>query len=159
MNRVDADSPQAHDEPRPEPGPVQGVQFATGLEHMDIPWITAELSQKSYWAQGRGDEAMRTILENSIPFGAFRDGRQVAFARVVSDRVTIAYLADVWVAEEERGAGLGRRFIDYVMADRRFAGIRRWLLATKDAHTFYQPLGFTPLRHPERFMEVFEPGE
>jgi GNAT superfamily N-acetyltransferase len=159
MKRADADPPQAHHEPETEPGPAQDVQFATGLEHMDVPWITAELSQKPYWAQGRDDEAMRTILEHSIPFGAFRGGRQVAFARVVSDRVTIAYLADVWVALEERGAGLGRRFIDYVMADPRFAGIRRWLLATKDAHTFYEPLGFTPLHYPERFMEVFEPGE
>jgi GNAT superfamily N-acetyltransferase len=133
-----------------------GLRFVTGCEHMDTDWIQRELSQKSYWAEGRTREQVQTIMSTSYCFGAFLGKRQIAYARVLTDLVTIAYLADVWIDEEFRGRGIGRRFIAHVLSDERFAGVRKWLLVTRDAHTFYAPLGFKPLAYPERYMEKVE---
>jgi GNAT superfamily N-acetyltransferase len=82
---------------------------------------------------------------------------QIGFARVVTDCATLAYLADVFVLPEYRGAGLGKWLIECVMSHPDLQGLRRWVLGTRDAHGLYQKFGFTPLKRPEVFMELHNP--
>jgi N-acetylglutamate synthase-like GNAT family acetyltransferase len=93
-----------------------------------------------------------------LAFGAYdRLGRQVGFARVISDRATFAYLADVFVLEPERGRGLSHRLIEFVLAQPELQGLRRLMLATRDAQDLYRRHGFAPLATPDRFMEINRP--
>ena len=133
--------------------PNDKLRILSDLGAMDIDWIHRELSEKSYWAVGRSREQMERALEGSVVFGLFRGELQIGFARVVTDRVSVAYLADVWIAEEERGRGLGRRLVSEILKDSRLKEVRRWLLRTKDAHGVYAPLGFGPVEEPEKYME------
>jgi GNAT superfamily N-acetyltransferase len=91
---------------------------------------------------------------NSLCFGLYRGPEQVAFARVVTDRAVFAYLCDVFVFPEHRGRELGKALISAVVAHPDLQGLRWLLLATYDAHGFYEPFGFEPLEHPERFMAI-----
>lgn len=111
----------------------------------------------SYWARGVPREVVDRSIENSIAFALFDGERQIGFARAVTDRATFAYLADVYVLEEYRGRGLARWLVETVLAHPDLQGLRRWMLATRDAHGLYARLGFTPLDAPERFMEIFDP--
>jgi GNAT superfamily N-acetyltransferase len=108
----------------------------------------------SYWAAGIPRETVRRSLEHSLVFGIYhdRDG-QAAFARVVSDRATFAYLCDVFVVEAHRGRGLGEWLVDFLQRHPELQGLRRWSLATRDAHGLYRKLGWTELANPARFME------
>ncbi len=117
--------------------------------------IHAYLSESSYWAKSRSFETVRRSIENSLPFGMYRDSVQIGFARVVTDYATFAWLADVFILPEFRGHGLGKWMIGVVVAHPHLQGLRRWVLATKDAHGLYASYGFTPLQSPERFMERF----
>jgi GNAT superfamily N-acetyltransferase len=112
----------------------------------------------SYWAEAIPRDLMRRAIDGSLPFSLFRGARQVGFARVVTDRATFAYLADVYVLEEQRGRGLGRWLIETVIAHPDLQGLRRFSLATRDAHGLYARFGFTPLRQPELHMEIARPG-
>lgn len=125
-----------------------------GAEHVDLNWVHAELSQKSYWAKGRSLEEMRRAVQGSRCYSLYEAERQVGFARVISDLAVFAYLADVWIDKAYRGQGLGARLIEQIMADPALSGVRRWLLATKDAQEFYRRFGFGELTRPERFMEI-----
>ena len=111
----------------------------------------------SYWAAGVPRDVVARSIEGSIPFGLYRGGRQAGFARVVSDRATFAWLADVFVLPEHRGRGLGRWLVATAMDHPDLRGLRRWMLATRDAHGVYGPLGFTPLADPGIFLEVHDP--
>jgi GNAT superfamily N-acetyltransferase len=97
-------------------------------------------------------------MEHSLCFGVFRAGRQIAFARVVTDQATFAYLADVYVLEEFRGRGLSKWMLDAVVADPRLQGLRRFTLATRDAHGLYARYGFRPPETPQTIMEIRRPG-
>lgn len=111
----------------------------------------------SYWAKGIPEDTVAKSLEHSLCF-ALRDGdRQIGFARVVSDYATIAYLGDVFVLPEYRGRGLAKWLIECVVQHPDLQGLRRWILATRDAHGLYQNFGFTPLKRPEIFMERHDP--
>jgi len=112
----------------------------------------------SYWAEGIPRDLMRRAIDGSLPFSLFQGARQVGFARVVTDRATFAYLADVYVLEALRGRGLGRWLIETVMAHPDLQGLRRFSLATRDAHGLYARFGFTPLQRPELHMEIARPG-
>jgi GNAT superfamily N-acetyltransferase len=98
---------------------------------------------------------VRRSLENSLCFGLYERGRQIGFARVVTDRATFAWLCDVFVLEEYRGRGLSKWLINGVMSHHALQGMRRVLLGTRDAHGLYERFGFRPLADPSRFMEVF----
>jgi GNAT superfamily N-acetyltransferase len=98
---------------------------------------------------------VRRGIENSLPFGVFKGTEQAGFARVVTDYATFAWLADVFVLTAFQGQGLGKWLIGVIVAHPRLQGLRRWVLATKDAHGLYAQFGFTELRAPERFMERF----
>jgi GNAT superfamily N-acetyltransferase len=125
---------------------------------LDLPLLHDFLSNRSYWATGRTMEAMRRSLEHSVCFGLYEGPQQIGFARVVTDRATFAWLCDVFVLEGYRGRGLSKWLLECVMAHPALQGLRRFLLATRDAHSLYERFGFTPMTEPSRFMEIFRPG-
>jgi GNAT superfamily N-acetyltransferase len=130
----------------------EGFLVTTDPSRFDRAAIHAFLSC-SYWAEGIPREIVDRSIEGSLGFGLFEGARQIGFARVVTDRATFAYLADVYVLESHRGRGLGRWLVSCVTAHPDLQGLRRWNLVTRDAHDVYRPAGFEPLRAPERYME------
>ncbi len=121
---------------------------------LDIVWGWL---RESYWSPGIPRETVARAIRNSIPFGIFEGQRQVGFARVVSDRATFAYVADVFVDPAARGHGLSVWLMDVIVAHPELQGLRRWMLATRDAHGLYAKSGFRPLSRPEIFMEIHRP--
>lgn len=113
----------------------------------------------SYWAKGRSIETVKKSVDNSICFGAYLDGRQIGFARVITDYVVFAYLMDVFILEEFRGEGYSKILLQNIFDDERFSGLKKWVLATKDAHKLYAHFGFEPLKRPERMMEKVIAGK
>ncbi len=126
-------------------------------DRLDIALIHEFISTKSYWGQGRSIETVRRSIEHSLPFGVYKGTRQIGFARVVTDRATFAWVADVFIIDEERGRKLGQWLIETILGHAELKGLRRWLLATKDAHELYRHFGFSELKRPERFMERPDP--
>lgn len=135
---------------------MNGENFVISTEkaRLDIEMIHRFLSYDSYWAQGRTLEQTRTAIENSICFGVYLEERQVGFARVVTDRATFAYIGDVFILDEFRGRGLSKTLMRTMLQHPELQGLRRWVLATKDAHGLYEQFGFSELRFPERWMEL-----
>jgi GNAT superfamily N-acetyltransferase len=125
---------------------------------LDRAMIHQFLSEESYWACGLPRDVMDRSLDNSLCFGIYDAGRQVGFARAVTDFATFAWLADVFVVESERGQGVARRLIAGVCSHPRLQGLRRFILATIDAHGLYAQYGFAALKNPERFMEIHRPN-
>src|SRR5258708_4056109 len=109
---------------------------------------------KSYWAEGIPKNIVKRSMMNSLCFGVLHGKKLVAFSRVVTDKATYAYLADVFVLEDHRGKGLSKRMMEAVKAHPHLRGIRRFMLVTRDAHGLYEKYGFKPLAHPERHMEL-----
>jgi GNAT superfamily N-acetyltransferase len=112
----------------------------------------------SYWAKGIPVETVRRSIANSLCFGIYHQGRQVGFARVVSDLATFAYLADVFILEPYRGRRLSKWLMECILSHPDLQGLRRWMLATRDAHALYQQYGFSSLKAPERWMEIHHPN-
>jgi N-acetylglutamate synthase-like GNAT family acetyltransferase len=124
---------------------------------LDFALVHGFLSRASYWAAGIPEETLRRALANSVCCSGHVDGRQVAFARAVTDQATFAYLADVFVVDECRGRGYGRAIVRALMDDPRLQGLRRWHLVTRDMQRLYAGLGFEPLAQPERHMQKHDP--
>ena len=133
-----------------------GLLFSTDRARLDIDLIHDFLSHESYWVPGIRREFVDRAIANSICFGIYEHGRQLAFARVISDGAGFAWLADVFVLGDHRGRGIGKRLIEFVLAHPDLQRIRRFMLATRDAHDLYSRFGFTPLAHPERLMERYD---
>jgi GNAT superfamily N-acetyltransferase len=113
------------------------------------------LSTEAYWSPGVPREVVERSIENSIPFGVYTEGgEQVGFARVVTDRATFAWLADVYIEAAHRGHGLGKRLVAEVLEHPELQGLRRWMLGTADAHELYRRFGFDALHDVERFMAL-----
>jgi GNAT superfamily N-acetyltransferase len=125
----------------------------TDPARLDLDTICAFLA-RAYWAPKRTREAIARSLEHSIAFGVFEGAPQIAFARVISDRATYAYLADVFVDEGRRGEGVGTLLMECIMDHPALQGLERWSLATRDAHALYRKFGFQDLLRPERHMEI-----
>lgn len=135
-----------------------GYLVSTDRARLDIDLIHDWLSRESYWAAGIGRDIVATAIAHSLCFGLYAgDNRQVGFARVVTDAATFAYLCDVFVLDAEQGRGLGKWLMEAVKAHPALAGVRRFMLATRDAHALYARYGFTPLGAPDRFMEINRP--
>lgn len=113
--------------------------------------------RRAYWSPGVPRATVERAIAGSLAFGLFEHDRQVGFARAITDGATFAYLADVFVLETYRGRGLGVFLMECVMAHPALQGLRRFTLATRDAHDLYRRFGFTPLSAPDRFMERFAP--
>ncbi len=131
-------------------------EISTDPARIDVSMVHGFLSQ-SYWSLGIPLDVVRRGIENSVCFGIYRGTQQVGFARVITDRATFAYLADVFVLESHRGLGLSKWLMECIMAHPELQGLRRWMLATRDAHELYCKYGFTPLAKPERMMEKHDP--
>ena len=131
-------------------------EISTDPDRIDLDVVHGWLAG-SYWAAGIPRETVARSIAGSLCFGIHRGARQVGFARVVSDRATFAWLGDVFVLEEERGRGLAGWLMECVLAHPDLQGLRRFLLATRDAHALYAKHGFAPLAAPERFMERHDP--
>ena len=112
----------------------------------------------SYWSPGIERALVERAIAGSHCLGAYRDDAQVAFARMITDHSTFAWLADVWVEKSVRGQGLGRRMVGWFLDHPSFAGLRRIGLVTADAHGVYAGLGFHPLVRADRYMERLAPG-
>ena len=136
---------------------TEQFDISTDKERLEIENIHKFLSEESYWANTRTLEQTKTAIQNSLCFGVYLNGRQIAFARVVSDLATFAYIGDVFVLDEFRGHGLGKRLMETIVSHPDLQGLRRWLLATRDAHGLYEQFEFSSLKFPERWMERTAP--
>ena len=132
-------------------------EISDDRSRLDIKLIHEYLTTESYWATGRNVETVERSIENSLPFGVYKEGDQVGFARVLTDYATFAWIADVFVLNEYRGRGLSKWLMDVILAHPKLQGFRRWVLATKDAHELYRKYGFQELKRPERWMERPDP--
>ena len=139
--------------------------ISTNAEWLDIDVIHRFLSEHSYWARGIPRDIVERSIRHSLNFGLYSvenkasnpNRRQVGFARVTTDRATFAYLADVFILPEHRGRGLSKRLMDQIIAHPDLQGLRRWMLATADAHELYRKFGFGHLAKPENFMQRHDP--
>jgi GNAT superfamily N-acetyltransferase len=131
-------------------------QMSTDRQRIDIAAVHAFLTQ-SYWSPGIPRGVVERAIENSLCFGVYLGAQQVGFARVITDKATFAYLADVFIIESHRGKGLSKWLMEFVTAHEELQGLRRFLLATKDAHALYAKFGFEALGNPSRIMENLKP--
>jgi GNAT superfamily N-acetyltransferase len=120
--------------------------------------LIAEFLGSSYWANGIPPGTVERSLAHSLCFALLDGDRQIGFARVISDYATIAFLADVFVLSEYRRRGLSKWLMECITSHPDLQGLRRWILATRDAHGLYEKFGFTPLKKPEIFMERHNPN-
>ena len=125
-------------------------------ELIDIE-VVHEFLVRSYWGRGIPRETVARGIAHSLPLSVFLDERQVGFARVVTDRATFAYLADVFVVEDQRGRGLAAWLVATALAHPELQGLRRWLLVTRDAHGLYRKAGFSALADPSMFLTRHDP--
>ena len=132
--------------------------ISTDKSKIDIVAVHNYLCNESYWAKNIPIDVVKKSIEGSCCFGLYNKNEQVGFARVITDHATFAYLADVFIAAAYRGRGLGKWLMEVIMKYPELQGLRRWLLATRDAHGLYAKSGFIPLDKPERIMglKLFE---
>jgi GNAT superfamily N-acetyltransferase len=133
--------------------------YRIGNEGIDVDLVFRWLSEDSYWAAGRSHDTVARSLSNSYCLGAFTDdgdgnGQLVGFARTITDWTTFGWIADVYIDRGHRGRGLGRLLVGTLRNRLEEAGVPRLILATLDAHGVYAALGFVPVAHPERWMEI-----
>ena len=128
------------------------ILVSTDPTRLDVDVIHGCLSQ-SYWAAGVPRETVERSIRHSICFGAFEEGRQVGFARVISDRATYAYVSDVFVLPSHRGRSIGKRLMACITSHPELQDLRLWTLFTRDAHGLYRQYGFQDARYPDRLME------
>ncbi len=124
---------------------MQDFMISTNKKLLDIHIIHKYLSERSYWAQGIPIKTVQTSIKHSICFGVYENEKQIGFARLVTDQATFAYLADVFVLETHRGLGLSKWLMQCIHEYPGTKNLRRWMLATKDAHGLYAQFGWKPL--------------
>jgi GNAT superfamily N-acetyltransferase len=137
---------------------MSSLEISTDRSELDVPLIYRFLSEQSSWAVGISRAIVDRAIENSLCFGGYVDGRQVAFARVVTDFATFGNLVDMFVIPEYRGRGFAEELLEAVMNHPSLQGLRRFTLATGDAHGLYEKFGFAPPQRPETLMERYFPN-
>ena len=130
--------------------------ISTDKSRLDIDSIHEFLSTKAYWCLNIPKEKVQTAIENSLCFGVYEAGKQVGFARVITDFSTIAYLGDVYILEEYRGKGLSKWLMETIMNHEDLQGLRRWILLTGDAHELYRQYGWTNIADSTKWMELHD---
>jgi len=130
--------------------------ITTDKEKFDVDLIHSFLTN-SYWAEGISREIVRRSIDGALCFGVFENNKQIGFARMITDKATFAYLADVFIMEEYRGRGLSKWLMQIIMSHPDLQGLRRMMLATRDAHELYKKFGFTPLNNVDRWMQLHDP--
>lgn len=131
-----------------------GFIFSDDKQKIDPIAIHHYLSTQSYWAKDIPLQVVQTSIENSLCFGIYKDTKQVGFARWITDKATFAYLADVYVEEQYRGLGLSKKLMSLMLFHKDLQGLRRYMLATQDAHGLYAQFGFKAIENPERLMGI-----
>lgn len=132
----------------------ENLLISTDPARLDLDAMTEMLS-RAYWAQGRTRAMIARYVEHSLVFGIYDGEKQIGLARIVSDYTTFAWLCDVFIHEDYRGRGIGKWLMETIISHPELQGLRRFLLATRDAHGLYAQYGFKPLASPERWMEKF----
>jgi len=132
------------------------ILVSTDPTRLDLETVHGFLTG-SYWAEGIPRETVERSIRHSICFGAFDGGRQVGFARVISDRATFAYVSDVFVLDSHRGRGIGKCIMTAVTTHPELQNLRLWTLFTRDAHGLSRHVGFREASHPDRLMERRQP--
>lgn len=130
-----------------------GYIISTDKSRLNVDLIHQYLSQESYWAKNIPRALVERSIEHSLCFGVYWHEQQVGFARVISDFATFAYLADVFILPDHRGQGLSKRLVAAIAAHPDLQGLRRFMLATRDAHSLYAQFGFTAIDKPDLFMQ------
>jgi len=134
----------------------EGFSISTDRGRLDRE-VIHEFLRNSYWAKEIPRDVVDRSIENALCFGLYAGSKQIGFARVITDYATFAYLSDVFLLESHRGRGLATWLMETILAHPDLQGLRRWMLATNDAHGLYRKVGFRDLAHPERFMELVFP--
>lgn len=128
------------------------IFFSDSTKDMDLDMIF-DFIKASYWGTLRSFEEQKMAMENSMNFGLFKGGRQIAYSRVMTDKVFFAYLLDVFVVEEEQGQGYGQLLMEKIVNYPSLKDIDKWMLATRDAHSLYEKFGFEVVKSPEKLMD------
>lgn len=135
----------------------KGYRISTDQSELDLEVIYNFLVNESYWSAGLPEDRFRKAIGNSLCFGVYHHNKQCGFARVVTDRATFAYVCDVFILSTHRKMCLSKWLIQTIREHEELKGLRRWSLATADAHGLYRQFGFSTLSKPERWMEIFTP--
>ena len=136
---------------------MKGFIISTDNSLIDFELVYSFISQ-SYWAKGIPVETMKKAIDNALCFGVYStEGNQVGFARMITDKATFAYLADVFILENFRGLGLSKFLVENIVSHPELQGLRRIMLATKDAHGLYKQYGFKEIEYPEVLMQIWQP--
>jgi GNAT superfamily N-acetyltransferase len=135
----------------------KGYTISTDKSLIDFDTVYHYLSQDSYWAKGLTADRLKRAIENSLCFGVYKGKQQAGFTRVVTDKATFAYICDVFILDEHKRLGLSKWLMQTILDVPEFEGVRRWSLATSDAHKLYEQFGFKALSKPENWMEIFTP--
>ncbi|MGD9900544.1 MAG: GNAT family N-acetyltransferase [Calditrichaceae bacterium] len=132
------------------------ILISADKSKLDLKVIHGFLS-KTYWAEGITQDLVQKSIDHSLCFGVYHKNRQIGFARIISDFTTFAYLADVFILKDFRGKGLSKKLMDCVLSHPDLQRLRKWMLATLDAHGLYKQYGFRQLKNPEYMMELHNP--
>ncbi len=137
---------------------MTAIEISADQARLDVTMIHEFLANDSYWVKGISRSSVELCIKNSLCFGVYGDGRQMAFARVVTDYVRFAHVLDVFVLEQFRGRGLGKLLMGHILSHPALRTIMRFTLGTLDAHGLYAQFGFTAPANPERQMELLRPA-
>ena len=130
--------------------------ITTDKQKIDVAYVHGFLRQ-SYWAKNVPLPVVQQSIKGSLCFAIWHQQKQVGFARVITDEATFAYLADVFIDEQYRGRGLSKWLVQTILGYPSLQGLRRFMLATRDAHGLYSQFGFEPLSQPDRWMHIHKP--
>lgn len=137
---------------------MQGFEISTDNSRLNFEVIHDFISQ-SYWAADIPKATLKKAISNSFCFGVYdENGHQVGFARLITDKATFAYLADVFIVASQRGKGLSKWLVETIVTHPELQGLRRMVLATRDAHGLYAQYGFKPIENPEILMQIWQPN-
>ncbi len=136
---------------------LKNYEISTDRSRLDIALIHRFLGA-SYWARNIPLAVVERSIENSLCFGVYCRGQQAGFGRVITDYAVFAYVADVFILPEHRGRGLAKALVRAMLDHPQLQGLRRWMLATRDAHKLYAQFGFGPPAHPENLMTIQRPN-
>ncbi|WP_017257580.1 GNAT family N-acetyltransferase [Pedobacter arcticus] len=136
---------------------VKGFTISADKALLNLDYVYSFLTQESYWAKNLPFDRFKISIENSDCFGVYHNQKQVGFARIISDKSSFAYLADVFIASDYRKLGLSKWLLQTVLNQPKYKDLRRWMLATADAQELYAQFGFEKLNNPERFMQILKP--
>lgn len=128
--------------------------ISTDKTKLDIDSIHEFLSTKAYWSKNIPKNTVERSIQHSLCFGVYDEGKQIGFARVITDFSAIAYLGDVYILEEYRGRSLSKWLVETIMSHPELQGLRRWILLTSDAHELYRKFGWKDIADPSKWMEV-----